>query len=288
MFIYNPKDWWKLIFYFHRADTFRRLLPAMIAVAIYTTIFYFIENKVLHLQSIKNPVAIHSLVGFVLSLLLVFRNNTSYERWWEGRKLWGNFTNNCRNIAVKIAAFIPENEVDKNIFRLLLGNYVVATKDRLREHPNLKHLEFAAPYNVEYYNDFQHLPNRIAMALFQKVNELYKNKAISGDQMLILNNDLTSLTDSMGACERIRNTPIPATYNIFIKKIIFMYVFTMPIMFVLEFQLWAIPIVTLVFYAFAGIELIAEEIEDPFGTDKNDLQLDTICKNIKSNLKEIL
>jgi predicted membrane chloride channel (bestrophin family) len=104
---------------------------------------------------------------------------------------------------------------------------------------------------------------------------------------MILNNELSSFSDNLGACERIRYTPIPSSYNIFIKKMIFLYVFTMPLGFVLEFKYWAAHIVTLVFYAFTGIEMIAEEIEDPFGTDNNDLQLDSIVKNIKANLIEI-
>ena len=105
--------------------------------------------------------------------------------------------------------------------------------------------------------------------------------------MILLNSEWRSFTDNLGACERISRTPIPPSYNIFIKKMIFLYVFTMPFSFVLEFCYWEIPILTLVFYAFAGIQIIAEEIEDPFGKDNNDLALDTIVKNVKGNLEEI-
>jgi ion channel-forming bestrophin family protein len=288
MISYNPKDWWKLIFYFHKSDTFRKLLPAMFAVMAYTFIFYFIENKVLHLTPVKNPIAVHSLVGFVLSLLLVFRTNTSYDRWWEGRKLWGNFTNNSRNLAMKLKAFLPENDESIVFFKNQIGNYLQASKDRLRNHKGLNQLTFFGKYQKEFYENSGHIPNHIFQTIYQKINELYLAKTISGDQLIILNHELMSFTDNIGACERIKNTPIPAAYNIFIKKMIFIYVFTMPYSFVLEFGIWAVPIVTLVFYAFAGIEIIAEEIEDPFGVDNNDLALDSIVKNIKGNLEEIL
>jgi putative membrane protein len=288
MFSYNPKDWWKLIFYFHKADTFRKLLPAMLGVMAYTTLFSYIENDVFHCTPIKNPLAIHSLVGFVLSLLLVFRTNSSYDRWWEGRKIWGSFTNNSRNLALKISAFLPENHRSKETFKILIGNYLQAVKDHLRGTTNLRHLEFTANYNEDFYVNHKHIPNRIGQAIFLEINQLQRQGLLNDHQLLILNNELSSFTDNLGACERIRNTPIPSSYNIFIKKMIFLYVFTMPFGFVLEFGYWAAPIVTLVFYAFAGIEMIAEEIEDPFGTDNNDLALDAIVKNVKGNLVEML
>ncbi|MES2796485.1 MAG: bestrophin family ion channel [Bacteroidota bacterium] len=288
MFTYNPKDWWKLIFYFQKTDTFRKLLPAMLGVMAYTTVFYYIENEVLHLSAIKNPIAVHSLVGFVLSLLLVFRTNTSYDRWWEGRKLWGSFTNNSRNLALKINAFFPDNQEVKNFFRIQMSNYLTASKDRLRGNDSIAHLEFFDTYNAEFYKNSSHIPNAIFQTIYTKTTQLYKEGQITGDQLIVLNNELSSFTDNIGGCERIKNTPIPSSYNIFIKKMIFLYVFTMPFSFVIEFGHWAIPIVTLVFYAFAGIEMIAEEIEDPFGKDNNDLALDTIVKNVKTNLNEIL
>ena len=104
----------------------------------------------------------------------------------------------------------------------------------------------------------------------------------------MLNTQLQSFTDTTGACERVKNTPIPYSYNIFLKKVIFIYVFTMPIGFVREFGYWAMPIVAALFYIFVSIEMIAEEIEDPFGVDANDLPLDQICKNIQVQVNDLL
>lgn len=287
MIIYNPKDWWKLIFYLQKTDTFRKLLPAMVGVAFYTAAFHFLEINIFHLKAIKNPIAVHSLVGFVLSLLLVFRTNTSYDRWWEGRKLWGSFTNNSRNLALKLVAFLPEKHESLQFFQVQINNYLMASKYRLRGNDSLDHIEILNDFDHELYTKSKHVPNLIFQAIYKKINELYKNGTLTGDQLIVLNGELSSFTDNIGACERIKNTPIPSSYNIFIKKMIFIYVFTMPFSFVLEFGFWAIPIVTLVFYAFAGIEIIAEEIEDPFGNDNNDLALDSIVKNVKGNLEEI-
>jgi predicted membrane chloride channel (bestrophin family) len=94
----------------------------MAGVMVYTFFISFLENEVLHFLPIKNPLAIHSLVGFILSLLLVFRTNSSYDRWWEGRKIWGSFTNNSRNLALKLNAFLPEKHESREIFRVLIGS----------------------------------------------------------------------------------------------------------------------------------------------------------------------
>ena len=99
---------------------------------------------------------------------------------------------------------------------------------------------------------------------------------------------MQNLLDIAGACERIKNTPIPYSYNLFLKKVIFIYVITMPIAFVPQFGYWAILITLFVFYVLVSMEVLAEEIEDPFGIDDNDLPTQELCEKIKSNVWEIL
>ncbi len=286
MVIYNPKDWWGLIFAFHKSDTFRMMLPGIIAVAMFTGVVCYIENEVFH-ATFKNTTAIHSLVGFVLSLLLVFRTNTAYDRWWEGRKAWGSLVNNSRNLALKLSV-LPISNQDKRVFGDLIGNYVVSLKEHLRDKKPLGQMVFNHNFGSEWYETAIHFPNRTMQAIYQKIQNLFQSNQISGEQLLYLNTELQSFTDNTGICERIKKTPIPYSYNIYLKKIIFIYVFTMPIGFVREFGYWAMPIVAMMFYIFGSMELLAEEIEDPFGTDANDLPTDNICETIKTNLAEIL
>jgi len=288
MITYNPKDWWKLIFAFHRSDSFRLLLPGMAAVGVYTAAVAYLENQLFHV-TFRNTTMVHSLIGFVLSMLLIFRTNTAYERWWEGRKLWGSLVNNSRNLALKLQALLgPEATAERTMFRSLIVNFVVAAKEHLRRGVPAEVLQPAGSHRVEDFLQARHVPNRILAVLFSEVARLQKSGRLSGEQLLFLNAELQSFADNLGACERIRKTPIPYAYSLFLKKIIFLYVFTMPIGFVLDYGYWAVPVVAFVFYAFASIEVIAEEIEDPFGTDANDLPLDTICDTIRSNLEEIL
>lgn len=288
MITYNPKDWWKLIFAFHRSDSFRVLLPGMIAVALYTTAVAFVENEIFH-ATFKNTTMVHSLVGFVLSMLLIFRTNTAYDRWWEGRRMWGSFVNNSRNLALKLHAFLPpEAAAEKALFRDLICNFIYAAKEHLREGVKTQKLVPLGNYDAAYYAQGSHVPNQILKALFTEINRLYMNQIITGDHLIVLNAELQSFAENLGACERIKRTPIPYAYSLFLKKIIFIYVFTMPIGFVLDYKYWAVPVVTFVFYAFASIEVIAEEIEDPFGRDANDLPTDSIHDMLRTNLHDIL
>ncbi len=264
------------------------LLPAMVALALYSAVLCYldVEMKVIKLRS---TTVLHSLLGFVLSLLLVFRTNTAYDRWWEGRKLWGDLMNNSRNLMLKLNAFLPADDKElKNNFRILICNYAFALKEHLRggfiadqleEHPVLKSKEL---------RECSHIPNRIAQQLYYDVESLQKQKLISEEKLIVLNEELRSFTNIVGACERIKSTPIPFSYSTFIKRVILIYMMTLPLGLVDDFKWATIPMVLFVFYAFAGLELIAEEIEDPFGHEDNDLPTDEIAEKIKKNLKEIV
>jgi putative membrane protein len=287
MIAYNPKDWLKLIFIFHKSDTFRMLLPALLIAAAYSTLLTYLSIEV-HYLEFKSTTVIHSLLGFVISMLLVFRTNTAYDRWWEGRKLWGELVNSSRNFALKINTMIPsEAKNEKDNLNILIGNFPFVLKEHLRGRFKAVEFETNKTITIEDLNKVNHKPNALIWAIEKEVMQAYKNKNITNEQLLLLNDELKTMANVCGACERIKNTPIPYSYSMFLKKFIFAYVFTMPLGFVYDFKYWTAPIVVFIFYAFASIELIAEEIEDPFGTDANDLPLDAIALTIRTNVKEI-
>lgn len=285
---YNPKDWSKLIFHFHKSDSFRMLIPAMIALALYSSLLTYLDVEI-QVIKLRSTTVLHSLLGFVLSLLLVFRTNTAYDRWWEGRKLWGDLVNNSRNLMLKLNAYIPAEKKElKNNFRILISNYPFALKEHLRGGFKEELLEDHPNYRVGDLKSYNHIPNRIAQQLYIEIENLKKENIISEEKIIVLNEELRSFTNIVGACERIKATPIPYSYSTFIKRIIFLYVITLPIGLVDDFKWASIPMVLFVFYAFASLELIAEEIEDPFGYEDNDLPTDEIADRIKKNLQEII
>lgn len=287
MIQYNPKDWITFIFRFHKSDTFRQLIPMMVFIGLYSYGVGYLEMEYWKLSErsfVKNITIMHNMLGFVISLLLVFRTNTAYDRWWEGRKLWGELVNNSRNLALKLSVMLKD-EHDRNYFKKLIPSYASVLQKHLANDDTAKMLFEGIVLEI---NQHKHKPNQVAKMLYQKIQDLYEQGKISGDQLLVLNQELKSFTNVCGACERIKNTPIPYSYSAFIKKFIFFYIMTLPFGYVFSLGYYVIPVVVFIFYVLASLELIAEEIEDPFGYDANDLPTDKIAANIKKHVEEIL
>jgi len=285
---YNPKNWFRHIFAFHKSDTLRILLPEMVIMALYTAGLTYAEDNVWpQLRMLKSTIAVHSLVGVVLGLLLVFRTNTAYERWWEGRRLWGSFINDARTLACKLHAFLPrERAADREFFAAMLPNYVFAAKEHLRGSVRWEELEESGS-TLAGLPRTGHVPNQIALRLYERVAELHRLGVFSGELLYLLDKELKGFTDHLGACERIRNTPIPYSYSLFIKKFLFVYSVSLPLGLIPDFRYVAVPIVVAVFYLLVSLEILAEEIEDPFGQESNDLPTDDLAQRIRNNVAEI-
>lgn len=287
MINYNPKSWVFHILSIHKSDTIRILWKELLFIAILTSIITYVEIRYLgrHNDFSGQLMQIYSLIGFVLSLLLVFRTNTGYDRWWEGRKKWGEMVNNTRNLAIKISATSINND-SKSFFKRMIPNYAFAMKEHLRDGVKLQELDLTEDEKKEIEN-IQHKPNYIAKKIYGELNSLKNRKEITEIDYLTLDDNLKTFSDIIGACERIKNTPIPYSYSLFLKKFIFVYVTTMPLAFVSTFGYWAVLITVFVFYVLVSMEVLAEEIEDPFGKDDNDLPTDDLCEKIKLNVTEV-
>ncbi|MBP2282036.1 putative membrane protein [Flavobacterium sp. CG_23.5] len=287
MISYNTKDWFTFIFRFHKADTFRTLFPIMLAIGAYAGIIGYLEVEYWQLSDdsyVKNITIMHGMLGFVISLLLVFRTNTAYDRWWEGRKMWGSLVNNSRNLAIKLSVILAD-EKDRAFFRKIIPTYASILNKHLKDEETGKQLFDDVDLEIDHH---KHRPNQVAKILFQKINDLYVSKKITGDQLIILNAEVLSFTEICGACERIKNTPIPYSYSAFLKKFIFFYVMTLPFGYSFSLGYYVAPVVVFIFYVLASLELIAEEIEDPFGNDENDLPTHKIAENIKKHIEELI
>jgi putative membrane protein len=285
MIKYNPKNWFGLIFQFHKSDTFRKMGWVLLTYALYTTLVVYLELYFKEILEFKSTMQVHSLLGFVLALLLVFRTNSAYDRWWEGRKLWCALVNNSRNLAFKINA-VTINSKEKEFWSVMISNYAFAMKEHLRDGTKLEELTLID--ELDKIKNAKHVPNLIASEMYKKLHQLYKSNEITGDQLITLDKEVKSFTDIIGGCERIKKTPIHYSYRFFLKKFIFLYVITIPFGMTYDFNYWTIPIATIILYVLGSIELIAEEIEDPFGIDANDLPTDSLALTIKENVKEIL
>lgn len=287
MIRYNPKSWFSQIFTVAKSDTLSILWKELVFLAILTAGITYVEmNFFDNIGYLSQMTAVYSLIGFVLSLLLVFRTNTAYDRWWEGRKKWGELVNNSRNLAIKIESLNVPKEY-KSFFKKYISDYAFVLKEHLRDGVTPEDLEMD---NEEYklLQAASHPPSFIATKLYRETGKLKKNKLISEEEFLAIDTNLNALTDITGACERIKNTPIPYSYSIFLKKFIFVYVTTLPLAFVPTFGYGTVLIAVFIFYVLVSMEILAEEIEDPFGKDDNDLPTDDLCVKIKANVEDIL
>ena len=286
---YYTKNFLKILISLHKSDTLKILFPTILLVGIYCYGVYYLEVEYLHLNSkssISNIGMIHSLLGFVLSLLLVFRTNTAYDRWWEGRKLWGKLVNDSRNFVIKINSILPENDV-KN--RTQIAKYLRFFPYFLASHLSKESTRLVLD---EDFSDLQkelqhHPPAELVFLLTKKLYQLKKENKISDTEMLFLDTQLSGFLDVCGGCERIKNTPIPYSYSSFIKKFIIFYVMALPVANVVNLGGFMIPITMFVYYVLMSLELIAEEIEDPFNNDENDIPMEAISQNIERSINLI-
>lgn len=285
MIRYNPKNWVKLIFALHKSDTLWILWKELIYIGIFTLmIAFFIINYFPENQTLEKLITLYSLIGFVISLLLVFRTNTAYDRWWEGRRKWGELVNETRNLAIKLSVLLDEEE-DRDFFKRMIPNFAFAMRDHLRRGADLTHLDISDDERYVLHQK-NHVPAAITAMLYDRVRQLKNAKKLSEEEFLALDKNLNAFMDIIGACERIKNTPIPFSYSIFIKKFIFLYVTTLPLAFVTVFGYYSALVATFVFYVLVSMEVLAEEIEDPFGKDENDLPTDQLSKKIQENIAE--
>lgn len=291
MLDYNPKDWITTIFYIHKEDTIRKTGPSILWLGAYSAVLAYLILDVWRIgedSDLKNISMMHSLLGFVISFLLVFRNNTAYDRWWEGRKSWGSLVNCSRNLSIKLNVLLGDNmPEEKQFFQTLISNYPIALKNHLRNVYIPQEFITNQHFDLSMIDKRDHVPNQIATIIFKKTIELQKKGAIIPENVLLINGEILELTNICGACERIKNTPIPFSYSSFLKKFIFFYCISLPIGFVFSLHYLVIPFVMFVAYVLGSLEVIAEEIEDPFGTDANDLPLDKLCTGIKKAVHDI-
>ncbi len=287
MIKYNPKSWFALIFALDKSDTMRILWKEMVYIGLLAAVIAYVEITYFpDIKALANLNIVYSLVGFVISLLLVFRTNTAYDRWWEGRKKWGELVNDSRNLAVKLNT-MNLGEENNQFFSRMISNFAIASKDHLKNGIKFENLNLRDE-EIAYIHKVNHGPVAIAELMYERLKELKKSGMISWEEYIVLDKNLNGFIDMIGACERIRNTPIPYSYSLFIKKFIFLYTGTLPVAFVGILGYYSVAVTVLVFYILVSMEILAEEIEDPFGMDDNDLPTEEMSRRIKVNVMRIL
>lgn len=290
MIVYESnKNWLKDVRHLYRSWTMQRVLRSTLIVAAGTGLLCIADMHLFHFVGEGMDTGIFSLLGIVLSILLAFRTTTAYDRWWEGRKMWGQLVNDSRNLAIYLQSTMPsEDRSNRHFFATRIANFGIALKEHLREGVKVDELVYLSEEEKEVYSSKGHIPAYISGEIIQRIQDAFKAGAISPEDHLNIKLHSQEFMNICGACERIKKTPIPFSYNVYLKVFISLYAALLPFALLPMFGYWTILMVSFVFFAFIGIELMAEEVEDPFGLDCNDLPTGEIAHTIKNNVFEIL
>lgn len=281
MIHYDPHKWLDHFFDI-RGSLVREISGRVSLCGVWTVAVVAVHHYVM---PIAIPSLLHTLVGTALGLLLVFRTNASYDRFWEGRKLWGGIVNETRNL-IRSATVLLAGETGL-LFELTRWTAVFpfVAANGLRGESGLGPLAGQLDSSeVAALSSAQHPGLAVASRMTAVLNRARQKGVISDILYTSLDQNIQLLVDYLGACERIRKTPLPFAYVVHLRRALALYCFTLPFALVSSYGWYTILDVLIVTYVFFGIEEIGVEIEGPFGMDDNDLPLDDICETIHRNL----
>jgi putative membrane protein len=270
---------------FHNTPIFGRIWAVVAALAVYGVVVILLDSH-FDIPITSVGAQFHGILGLVLGTLLVFRTNTSYDRWWEGRKLWGQLINDSRNLAIKVQTCVRAAPEDKLRLGRWLSNFAYALKGHLRGGVKLAELPGFAEMKIEH--EPPHVPAYVAGRIYEQFEEWRQGDQLGGFELLFLDQHAAQLMNICGACERIQKSPISVSYRWFIRQSIAIYLLTLPWGLVATFGWWTDPAVAMLGYFMVGVEMIAEQIEDPFGVSEDDLMLDDLCHSIERSVTEML
>ena len=283
------KHWFRLALRFRGS-----VIPAIYNRVLWCSVFGVFISLLYHFKlPVYQPIFESVIPSIVLGLLLVFRTNTAYERYWEGRKCWGTLVNNVRNLARQIWVAVAELEPDDRFNKIstlrLLVAFAVASKLHLRAEAVNSELEELMPTSRYFkLKTMNNPPLEIAFWIGDYLQQQYNRNCLNTYQLTALQDLLNSMVDTLGGCERILKTPMPLAYAIHLKQLLLLYCLLLPFQLVNNLGWWTGAIVALISFTLFGIEEIGIEIEDPFGYDLNDLPLDAICSTMLRNIEDLI
>lgn len=295
MIVPSQVSWWRLVFKY-KGSELPRTKYRIAGVALVSIPVTILEHEYdWHPNLTPLP---FTLIGVALGIFLGFRNNASYDRWWEGRKLWGSLINVTRTFTRQVLTFIGPQPgrapMDPAALRALQRELVLrivafahALRLSLRDEDDLGELAAFLPEGeIERLRTESNRPFAITQGTAERIREAWAQGWIETLHLPVLEASMASLTDIQGSCERIKSTPIPFSYTTLIHRITAVYCYSLPFGVVDSVGIFTPFVVTLVAYAFFGLDVVGDEIENPFGKDPNDLPLRALSRQIEVNLKQ--
>jgi ion channel-forming bestrophin family protein len=277
--------WWRLFRLLFGVPIAARLWTLVGLMALYSGFVVAIEYSMPTPFKIGVHPQMHTVLGVFLGMLLAFRNNTAYDRWWEGRKLWGQLVNDSRNLVLKATALAKVEAVEVQYLSRLLVNFARGLKEHLREGIKPRQLSI---YKQVVPHEPKHVPLNLALLVRQKISQWRSAGKIDGLEEMQLDLHSRALMDICGACERIRNTPLSSSYRALLRHGIAIYLAVAPFYLMEDTGIAGLPMFILAAYFLLGVEFVAEEIEEPFGAGGDNLPLERYCATISQSVNEII
>ncbi|MBB3181285.1 bestrophin family protein [Variovorax sp. Sphag1AA] len=285
--IVRPRPNWFRMLFVWRGSVLPVILPQLIATTAFAILVTVLHGVVFAWKIPLNFVPF-SLIGLTLAIFLGFRNSTSYARYWEARTLWGTLLNETRAL-VRQALTLVDPPSDVPVLTARLMAFVHALRHQLRMTDAKADLErLLAPQDCARVQAARYKPAILLLMTGEWLAERLRAGQVSPALVQAMEVPLGRLTEALGGCERIASTPIPFTYSVIIHRTIYLYCVLLPFGLVDAIGPMTPVIVAFIAYTFFALEALSAEIEEPFGTEPNDLALDAMSAMIESTLREMM
>jgi ion channel-forming bestrophin family protein len=288
MIISKKQNWFRLLFVW-RGSVLPEILPRLAAILILSLIVVYLHGKFFEYKIPLNA-APFTLIGLALAIFLSFYNNASYDRFWEGRKLWGALLNVTRSLcrqAITMSGFKARSPEIAAFVHLLIA-FVYGLKHQLRQTDADEDMQRLLPAGLaEALKEVQFKPIRIMQEMGEWLQAGRAASQIDSITLTAFDHNLNGLSDIVGGCERIASTPIPFTYKVLLHRTVYLYCFLLPFGLVDSIG-WMTPLIAVfIAYTFMALDAVVNEIEEPFGEAPNDLGLNAMSKMIEATLREM-
>lgn len=283
------------LFLILRGSILSRIWKSLLATTLIAIFVTFTHGDLLH-QKITLTAIPFSLIGLPLAIFLGFRNSAAYDRYWEGRKLWGELVLRSRNLARQCLSLIDHAEPAhasqgltdvrvRMIYRAIAFSH--ALRHQLRGFDGTSELKaFLPEAEWRQIGKASNKPHFLMLKMGADLRLCVKERRIQDCQAVAIDDTLSAMTAAGAACERIKHTPIPFSYTLLLHRTAYIYCYLLPFGLVDSIGFMTPLVVAIIAYTFFGLDALGDEIEEPFGTSPNDLALDAICRTIEINLRE--
>lgn len=289
--IIRERSNWFLMLFIWRGSVLRKIIPQLLIITAFSVVVLYFKGNVYEYKVHLNP-AIFTLLGLSLAIFMGFCNSASYDRFWEGRKLWGALVIESRSLAREVLTLINDNDADakakKQEFAKMIAAFSWALNYQLRnKNANAVIKNLLSEKNFEQLKDKKFVPVILLKQMGAWLNERKKEGKMDSIILTAIDNQLNGMSQIIGGCERIANTPLPFAYSVLLHRTVYLYCFWLPFGLV-DVVGWMMPVIVLfISYTFIALDAIIQEIQEPFGEEENDLALNGICETIQFSVFEL-